>query len=151
MHRGKSVQPERDCEYCSKSLPELRHPTNRYCDKTCRQRDRWQRDHVGDGVKCLDCGKLFNRVGSHVVQVHGYESVLEYKKEHGLTGKETRTDEHALLMRSKVTDKTISNLENGKSNRYRKGGDHSERVSDFWRNRKERKGYLETNTKLGSR
>lgn len=138
MSRGKAIQPDRDCEYCAKQLPALRHPMARYCNPICRQRDKLDRQRKGKGIKCLDCGKLFVRVGSHVVQVHGYESVIEYKEEYGLASKETHTEEHIALMRSKVTKVSIDNLENGKDNRYTKGGGHGERVSEFWKNRKEK-------------
>lgn len=92
----------------------------------------------GKGIKCLVCDKLYKRVGSHVVQVHGYESVLEYRKEYGLMARETRIDEHAATMRAKAS--THSNLERGVETRYKKGGDHGERVKEFWRNREKKLG-----------
>lgn len=140
-HRGKAIQPDRNCDFCNKQLPALRHPKAKYCDTICRGRDRWQREHVGEGVKCLVCGKLFNRVGSHVVQSHGYESVDEYKYEFGLTSRETHTEEHIELMRGKVTDKAIDNLRLGEDMRFRKGGDHAEKLREFWHNRKTKRGF----------
>ena len=149
MHRGKAIQPDRECEWCNKPLPALRHPSTRYCDTICRGRDRWQREHVDQGIKCLDCGKRFNRVGSHVVQVHGYENVIEYRKEHGLMAKETHTKAHADNMRKKVTDKAIENLKRGEDTRFVEGGSHAEDLKKFWENRKQKKGYIKNNTPLG--
>ena len=133
-HRGKALQPIRECDYCNKQLPEMRHPNSKYCDTVCRGRDRWQRDHVGSGVKCLDCGKQFVRVGSHVVQVHGYENVTEYRISHGLLARETRTEEHAANMRGKVSSKAIDNLLIGEPYRFTVGGDHSDKLKQFWNN-----------------
>ena len=134
--RGKSIQPAQECLWDNKPLPELRHPKALYCDAICRGRDRWAREHVGEGVKCLICGKMFNRVGSHVVQVHGYESTAEYTKEFGLLARETHTKSHKIEMREKVTQKAIENLKLGKDNRYVEGGDHGEHLKQFWANRR---------------
>ena len=139
-HRGKALQPDRDCDYCSAQLPELRHPNARYCDPTCRQRDRYQREHEVEGIKCLDCGKIFTRVGSHVVQVHGYESVAEYRQEHGLMARETHTEQHAREMSRKAQAYDHRNLEAGKPHRYHKGGDHGEKLKEFWKNRNKKRG-----------
>jgi hypothetical protein len=146
MNRGKALQPDKDCEYCGKQLLSLRHPNAKYCDSGCRQRDRYQKEHDVDGLKCLDCGKIFTRVGSHVVQVHGYGSTTEYRKEHGLMAKETRLQVHADMMREKAT--TFWNLEEGSKTRYKKGGNHGERVSEFWENRKQKLGYEKLHSNL---
>lgn len=151
MHRGKALQPERECDYCNKPLPALRHPDMKFCDPTCRQRARYSRDNITKGIKCLVCGKIFVRVGSHVVQVHGYSNVLEYKQEFGLNKNETHTKEHAEKMRQMIADRSIENLKNGKDNRYQKGGDHAEHLKKFWRNRKNKKGHIEVNSSLGNR
>lgn len=138
MHRGRALQPERDCDYCGSKLPDLRHPETKYCNTICRGRDRYARENDKPGIKCLDCGKVFRRVGSHVVQAHGYESTLEYRQEHGLMARETRVDEHAEMMRAKAA--TLDNLEAGKHRRYRRGGDHGEKVKEFWQNREKKLG-----------
>ena len=139
MHRGKALQPDRNCGYCNKPLPTLRHPDTQYCNPICRGRARYAREHDKPGVICLDCGKMFTRVGSHVVQQHGYESTAEYRKEHGLMARETRTEEHAAEMRSKAT--TIENLESGASRRYTQGDGHAEAVTEFWDNRENKLGH----------
>lgn len=145
--RGKAIQPNRDCDYCAKQLPGLRHPKARYCNSDCRQRDRYQREHAtGNGIKCLDCGKLFTRVGSHIIQVHGYESAIEYRIEHGLMAKETRTSDHASKMRRKAHN--LENLQFGKNTRYQKGGKHGKQVTEFWRNRKSKMDYKKLNSTL---
>lgn len=151
MHRGKAHQPDRDCDYCGKTLPSLRHPNAKYCDPICRGRDRYQKEHSKPGIKCLDCGKMFARVGSHVVQAHGYENTAEYLQEHGLMSKETRTDEHAESMRGKIKEYSVKNLATGAPMRYKKGGDHGERVKKFWDNRKKKEGYKELGLPLQSR
>lgn len=140
MHRGKAVQPDKGCEWCNKPLPTIRHPKAKFCDTVCRGRDRYAREHAGEGIKCLICGKTFNRVGSHVVQVHGYSSTLEYTREFGLMSRETHTERHAKAMRSKVAEKSIKNLSSGARTRFVKGGDHGERLKEFWSNRKLKKG-----------
>jgi hypothetical protein len=148
MHRGKATQPDKDCEYCGQALPELRHPAARYCNPTCRQRDRYQREHAAPGLPCLDCGKIFTRVGSHVVQVHGYESVAEYRQEHGLMAKETRADDHAQHMSDLAKEQERPGLELGAPYRYHKGGDHGKQVTEFWRNRKQKSEYTKVNSNL---
>lgn len=138
MHRGRRVEPERDCDFCGKPLPTIRHPKTKFCNPTCRQRYRWAQLNKGKGIKCLICGNFYARVGSHVVQVHGYDSVAQYRKEFGLMARETRIDTHAAEMRSKAV--TADNLERGAPYRYVKGGDHGERVKEFWRNRERKLG-----------
>lgn len=146
MHRGKGLQPEQDCEYCGQSLPAIRHPKMRWCNAICRQRDYYQRNHDIDGLKCLDCGRIFTRVGSHVVQVHGYESVIEYRREHGLMAKETRLQDHADQMSKKA--QTQDNLKFGKPKQYKKGGEHGKEVTKFWKNRKNKAEYKKLNSNL---
>lgn len=138
MHRGRRIEPERNCDFCNKPLPRLRHPNTKYCDPICRQRDRWAQKNESKGVRCLVCQKIYKRVGSHVVQVHGYANTLEYRREFGLMARETHTEEHAAEMRSKA--KATDNLESGAHRRYRKGGDHGEKVKEFWRNREQKLG-----------
>lgn len=141
MHRGRSIQPSRDCEYCGLELPALRHPKAKYCNPLCRERARYHRKYVEQGVKCLVCNKPFVRVGSHVVQAHGYESVGEYRKEYGLMSKETRLDGYADKMGRLARNK--KNLKAGRDNQYIKGGSHGDAVSEFWVNRKTKAGYRE--------
>lgn len=151
MNRGKALQPDRDCDYCGSLLPALRHPSSKYCNSICRGRDRYSKEHDKPGMKCLDCGRMFARVGSHVVQVHGYESTAEYLQEHGLMAKETRTEEYASNMRKKVQQISIDSLETGKDNRYKEGGDHGEKLKEFWENRKNKQGYKQVGTTLDNR
>ena len=99
-------------------------------------------------IPCLECSLKFKRVGSHVVQVHGYESALEYRREHGLMGHETRLQSYADNMRAKVGPEALANLERGKDNRYKVGDDHAERVSKFWANRKKKSEYKKLNSNL---
>ena len=131
--RGKIPMLPAECEFCNKPLPNLRHPSMKFCTNVCFQRDKWQRNHpVGNGIKCMECGKVFTRVGSHVVQVHGYGNVAEYRFEHGLLARETRTAEHAEEMRHKAV--THDNLKRGEVNRFVKGGTHPEQLKEFWNN-----------------
>lgn len=151
MHRGKAIQPEQDCDYCGKPLPALRHPATKYCNPICRGRDRYAREHDKPGVKCLDCGRVFTRVGSHVVQTHGYEDTADYLREHGLMAKETRTEEYAHKMRKKITYRAVDNLVLGAPNRYEVGGDHGEKLKEFWANRKKKEGYKKLGKTLDNR
>lgn len=97
-------------------------------------------------IKCLECPLRFRRVGSHVVQVHGYETVLEYRRAHGLMARETRSEGHAKEMRAKASN--YENLQNGAPNRYTKGGDHPARLREFWDNREKRLGTRKRNLNL---
>ncbi len=99
-----------------------------------RQRMYEKRKTKGELVKCLECDLEFIRVGSHAVQVHGYKTALEYRRAHGLMARETVVDSHREEMRTKA--RNIENLKLGKPNRYFKGGDHGQRLRDFWQNRR---------------
>lgn len=96
-----------------------------------------QADYDGDLIKCLECNLAFMRVGSHVVQVHGYESAKEYRKAHGLdwkTGRVTTVASHREHMSKLVKQNgTINNLEKGAPSRFIKGGGHGKIVSEYWR------------------
>lgn len=131
--------PRAICSFCTNELPMVRHPNQKFCSNVCFQRNKYNNTYVNDGIKCLDCGKRFVRVGSHVVQVHNYESVLEYKWEHGLMSKETRKDNYADKMRKKAS--TYDNLRKGAITRFKKNGNHGEYVSNFWFNRKNKSEY----------
>jgi len=79
-------------------------------------------------IKCLECGKKFVRVCSHVWQVHGL-TAREYKKLHGLDVKRgIATEEYREVMRDHVFkngDKSIAKnlIEKGKKSRFKKGDD----------------------------
>lgn len=149
MHRGKRLEPYKECDWCNKTLPALRHPKQKFCSFDCRSRERWNRENVKDGIKCLVCSKMFNRVGSHVVQVHGYENVLEYKREFGLNKHETRTKKHAESMKKKLVDKSVDNLEKGAHTRYEKGKVNKD-LEQYWINRKSKEGYKKIGSSLRS-
>ena len=97
-------------------------------------------------ISCLECDLKFRRVGSHVVQVHGYGSTLEYRRAHGLMQKETRTKDYANKMRLKVS--SLENLTKGKGTRFVKGGGHGAVVTDFWETRKNKSDYKKLNSTL---
>lgn len=111
------------------------------------QRQRLERKrmtiYTDELIKCLECSLRFTRVGSHVVQVHGYESAKEYRKNHGInwkTGKETTVQSHRDVMSKKTREnKTIKNLQNGASTRFVKGGNHGKIVSEYWKIKRESK------------
>jgi phosphoribosylanthranilate isomerase len=91
-------------------------------------------------IRCLECDLAFARVGSHVVQVHGYESAKEYRKAHGLdwkSGKTTCVPSHREYMaKMSKQNGTEKNLLRGASHRFKKGGKSSEVVKDYWRQKK---------------
>lgn len=89
-------------------------------------------------VKCLECNLSFVRVGSHVVQVHGYESASEYRRAHGLIPRETLGPNYRQKMHDKLDPKVLANLEKGINTRFTKGGGHAEVVKKFWEGRKKR-------------
>lgn len=81
-------------------------------------------------IKCLECPLSFTRVGSHVVQVHGYGNVSEYRLSHGLKSTDTSTPAHRQKMHD--LNKSAANLVKGVDNRFKKGGDHGIAVSKYW-------------------
>lgn len=87
-------------------------------------------------IKCLECNLTFVRVGSHAVQVHGYETAREYRKAHGLnykTGRLTSTPAYRAKMSRKVFENgTVNNLKKGVDKRFKKGGRSVEIVNDYW-------------------
>lgn len=98
------------------------------------QRKRLEKKRIAESdeplIQCLECPLKFKRVGSHVVQVHGYESVLEYRQEYGLLARETRISGHAERMRGLA--RNADNLNKGSDTRFIKGGDHAENLKKFW-------------------
>jgi hypothetical protein len=99
-------------------------------------------------IKCLECSLSYAKLGSHVVQVHGYETAKEYRKAHGLdwkTGKDTTIASYR-NKKSKMVKETgnINNLKNGAVYRFKKGGRASEIVSDYWKYKRENKKYEPT-------
>lgn len=129
--------PEQQCAFCNKELPAIRHPKQGHCSNVCWQRDRYRRSHVKNGIKCLICGKEYVRIGSHVVNSHGYESSDEYRWDYGLMARETRTDTYAKKMSNKAC--TFDNLKAGAPDRFVAGGDHGEYLKKFWNNRKNKR------------
>lgn len=106
------------------------------------QRKRLERKRIAEAeeplIQCLECSLYFRRVGSHVVQVHGYANSGEYRREHGLMQKETRTERYAKMMAKKAS--TITNLEKGAAKRFGKEGGNPHIVSEFWKGREEKLG-----------
>lgn len=104
-----------------------------------QQRERHQRKRLERNpklIQCLECDLSFVRVGSHVVQVHGYESAWEYRRKYGLIKKETVLQEHAEEMREKA--KNHENLKSGRDQRFKPGNDSAKQ---FWDRRlKQKKG-----------
>lgn len=85
-------------------------------------------------IKCLECPLSFIRVGSHVVQVHGYENVAEYRREHGLMARETAGAVYRNKMRTLA--RNYDNLEKGISTRFKPDDGHGQRITEFWKNRR---------------
>ena len=106
------------------------------------QRKRLERKRIAEAeeplIQCLECPLYFRRVGSHVVQVHGYANTAEYRKQHGLMAKETRTEPYAKKMAQKAS--TITNLEKGAHKRFGEEDGNPHIVSKFWRRREEKLG-----------
>lgn len=108
-----------------------------------QQRERLYRKRIKESseelIQCLECSLSFRRVGSHVVQVHGYKTVSEYRDAHGLKARETRTESYAKKMKRLASNK--ENLELGAPNRFKKGGSHGEYIKKWWNNRREKHGF----------
>jgi len=91
------------------------------------QRERRQKDLLAlpeeHRVQCLDCGKWYVQLCTHVIQVHGYESAREYKEHHDLeTSKgvvpKWYTEEKG---ETAIENGTYKNLEKGAHRRFKKG------------------------------
>ena len=94
------IQIRSNCLICNGVITVNRFRT--FCSKKCRDRAsnikyadmhaEWQRkrnDAVNskpskNKVKCLDCGRYYVQVGSHVIARHGYETAREYREQNGL-------------------------------------------------------------------
>lgn len=91
-------------------------------------------------VQCRECELYFHRVGSHVVQAHGYSTAREYYDEHGMAYKEGSTEAYRKKMCKITTQQdTWPNLNKGKPTRFKKHGTHGLIVSRFWANRRMKK------------
>jgi len=123
------------CQQCKKIfLPKNEHTHNiKFCSILCRNRSyqprvtewhRKYRDKVAIGgdnkVKCIECGKWYIQVGSHVVQRHGFETAREYRvhfdidRKRGLTAGDYRRRKGQAVFQNG----TVSNLEKGKKYRF---------------------------------
>lgn len=90
------VEIRKNCKVCGDKIISPRFRT--YCSKICRtkatnkkhrkyqsawQEKAYQKRLLKSGkelIPCLVCGKKYIQVGSHVVQVHGFESCREYRE-----------------------------------------------------------------------
>lgn len=114
------------CKICGNPI------TGRYrtfCSKGCRgvslyrrRKDynkKWQAKKRGeyseDKIQCLDCGRWYVQVGTHVIQAHGYESAREYREAHDLEVKRGTVPEwYRELKADKVFENgTVENLKAG--------------------------------------
>ena len=129
------------CEYCGKDYETNRKQT-RYCSIQHQRKHRWEREHLFgvDKVQCLDCGRWYVKLGSHVIQSHGYKTAKEYRLEHGLDYKKGIIPEsHRALLEDNVRENgTINNLEKGAKHRFVKGdGRASKIVTGHWKYKRE--------------
>ena len=74
-------------------------------------------------IPCLICKRKFRQIGSHVVQMHGYETAREYREEFGLDVKRGILPED---LRKKKAHQAIEcggvkNLTKGTKYRFTKG------------------------------
>lgn len=106
-------------------------------DEQCKRRELKRIKENDELIKCLICNMKFIKVGSHVVQKHGYENAKQYRKEFGLSKRESTTNIYRKHM--KDIARNSDNLINGKDSRFKKGGNHGERVKEYWKQKRNNK------------
>lgn len=119
------------------------YPNSEYCCSNHRQREKWYRNNLDNDVEkiqCLECNGQYVKIGSHVVQVHGYETAREYRIAHGLDYKRGQVpDWHREILKDNVYENgTVFNLftKNATANRFTKNGRSSAVVSNYWHYKK---------------
>ena len=129
-----TVKSRRACKVCGQSLPTVRHRA--YCSKQCRTKfynkknykriQQWQTDnrakYAPGKIRCLECGRWYFQVCSHVYWKHGIIG-RDYRKLHGLDVKRgILPDFLRELKASQVFENgTVKNLKAGKKNWFKKG------------------------------
>jgi hypothetical protein len=96
-------------------------------------RKEWQREYgerkrmrgpdADDLIKCQVCGRSFRMIGSHVVQVHDYETAREYREEFGYDVKKGQLVPSLKELKGKqaLENKTYLNLRVGKKFWFKPG------------------------------
>jgi hypothetical protein len=131
------------CKFCGKTIIINNKKTNniKFCSITCRNKYNYRfksgRDKMRERrarynletyakdelVQCLVCGKWYRQVGSHVVQVHGFNSAREYRKCFGFDLKKGQLPEDYRKIKAKIAieRKAHLNLKTGEKYRFKKG------------------------------
>lgn len=89
-------------------------------------------------INCKECSLAFVKLGSHVVQVHGYKTAREYRVAHGLdpkTGKDMTIASHRKIIgKNAKKNGTVENLKEGARFRFREGdGRARDIVKGYWK------------------
>ena len=73
-------------------------------------------------IQCLICKRKFRQVGSHVVQIHGYETARQYREEFGLDVKRGLLPEDLRRKKARqaIDGGGVKNLEKGAEYRFTK-------------------------------
>lgn len=102
---------------------------------------RKRQDTVDDNlIQCLECPLKFVRLGSHVVQVHGYENAVAYRKEHGLTKAEMVAPNYKEKMHNLIAPVSLENIKDSVATRFPKGERTSQERKEWWENRLKKQG-----------
>lgn len=123
-------------EYCDKQY--WTQYKKLYCTTSHREKQRWHNKYLkdkGDLVACLVCNAKFVQVGTHVVQVHGYESAREYRLDYGLDYKRGVVPSYYRKLKGEqaIENGTYKNLIKGSKFRFKKGGRSGQEVKKYWR------------------
>lgn len=88
-----------------------------------RQKDLIDKYGQENLVQCQVCKKWFRQVGTHVVQIHGYETAREYRKEFGFDVKRGQVPKEYRELKSQRCHEngTINNLKGGQRFWFKKG------------------------------
>jgi hypothetical protein len=85
----------------------------------------WRDSHrKGEGLfTCRICSRRFHQIGSHVVQIHGYETAREYRAEFGYDLKKGQLSPRLRARKAShvFANGTVKNLAAGKKYWFRKG------------------------------
>jgi endogenous inhibitor of DNA gyrase (YacG/DUF329 family) len=122
------------CKICGKPVPK-RYRT--FCSKKCRNKDlykrykkynlKWAQKKRGEfapgKIECLECGRWYVQICTHVIQAHGYGSAREYKETYDLEVKKGVIPEwyRELKGEEALKNGTFKNLQAGERFRFKPG------------------------------
>jgi hypothetical protein len=137
MGKNFSVKSVPDCLLCGKPVP---FGSRSYCSKECRQlfhsrKNQWRSADwtkknadlrasakASNKIQCLECGKWYRQVGSHVALRHNM-TAREYREKYGFDVKRGQLPEDLRELKAGQVfeNGTVNNLKKGKKFWFKKG------------------------------